>query len=155
MTAAGIDAVPGHEHRGQVRERPAGSEGPFAGRVAHALAQGAEAVVGGTVDRGDRFVAPTVLRGVTPEMGVLLGLAGAVDRLLQGRVNNRNPAYGPHGGLQHLGVVTVYRIRAAEDLADCEPVGQADQGTQVSGSLLSEARHPDIFETSDMEAPFE
>ena len=27
--------------------------------------------MGGTVDRGDRFVAPTVLRGVTPEMGVL------------------------------------------------------------------------------------
>jgi aldehyde dehydrogenase (NAD+) len=36
-----------------------------------ALDKGAEAVVGGTVDRGDRFVAPTVLRGVTPEMGVL------------------------------------------------------------------------------------
>ena len=46
-----------------------------------------------------------------------------------------HPGNSTHSGLYGLRVIYIYRILRADNMFDAKPVGQTDNGTQISGIL--------------------
>lgn len=57
------------------------------------------------------------------------------DKIGEGSIMHFHPGNSTHSGLYGLRVIYIYRILRADNMFDAKPVGQTDNGTQISGIL--------------------